>query len=104
MSRPPRFVKPAPLTPGDRVAVVAPAGPLDRESLDAGLQVLAERYDVAWDAGLLSRTRYLAGEDVRRERELAAALADPRVRGVVAARGGYGSIRLLSRLWPSVNG
>lgn len=104
MSRPPRFVKPAPLTPGDRVAVVAPAGPLDRESLDAGLRVLAERYDVLWDAGLLSRTRYLAGEDVRRERELAAALADPRVRGVVAARGGYGSIRLLSRLWPSVNG
>jgi muramoyltetrapeptide carboxypeptidase len=104
VSRPPRFVKPAPLTPGDRVAVVAPAGPLDRESLDAGLRVLAERYDVLWDAGLLSRARYLAGEDGRRERELAAALADPRVRGVVAARGGYGSIRLLSRLWPSVNG
>jgi muramoyltetrapeptide carboxypeptidase len=104
VSRPPRFVKPAPLTPGDRVAVVAPAGPLDRESLDAGLRVLAERYDVRWDAGLLSRTRYLAGEDVRRERELAAALADPRVRGVVAARGGYGSMRLLSRVWPSVNG
>ncbi len=104
MSRLPRFVKPAPLTPGDRVAVVAPAGPLDRESLDAGLRVLAERYDVAWDAGLLSRTRYLAGEDGRRERELAGALADPRVRGVVAARGGYGSMRLLSRLWPSING
>ena len=103
MSRP-RFVKPARLAPGDRVAVVAPAGPLDRESLDAGLRILAKRYDIAWDAGLLSRTRYLAGEDGRRERELASALADPRIRGIVAARGGYGSMRLLSRVWPSVNG
>ena len=100
----PRFVKPAALSPGDRVTIVAPAGPLDRETFDAGLRILAGRYDVAWDPGLLSRARYLAGDDVRRGNELAAALADPSVRAIVAARGGYGSMRLLPRLWPSVNG
>jgi muramoyltetrapeptide carboxypeptidase len=98
------FVKPHRLAPGDPVAVIAPAGPLDRESLDAGLRILAERYDVAWDASLLSRARYLAGDDGRRERELTAALGDPRIRGVVAARGGYGSMRLLSQVWPNVDG
>jgi muramoyltetrapeptide carboxypeptidase len=77
VSAAPRFVRPRPLASGDRVAVVAPAGPLDRASLDAGLGILAGRYDVAWDRGLLSRARYLAGDDARRGRELAAAMADP---------------------------
>lgn len=99
-----RFVKPAPLARGDRVTVVAPAGALDRGAFEAGLGILAGRYDVAWDPGLLSRARYLAGDDARREHELAAALADPRTRAVVAARGGYGSMRLLARLWPEVDG
>jgi muramoyltetrapeptide carboxypeptidase len=101
---PSRFVRPRPLAPGARVAVVAPAGPLDRDSLDAGLRILAGRYDVTWDPGLLSRTRYLAGDDHRRGAELAAALADPRIGGIVAARGGYGSMRILSHVWPSVDG
>src|SRR4029453_2126762 len=86
-----RFVRPRALAPGDRVAVVAPAGPLERESLDAGLRVLGERYEVSWDPGLLSRVRYLAGDDGRRGGELAAALADPGIRGIGAARGGDGS-------------
>src|SRR5262245_60305973 len=98
-----RFAKPRPLVPGDRIAVVAPAGPLDREIFEAGLRILGKRYDVAWDASLLSLTRYLAGDDGRRGGELAAALSDPRVRGVVAARGGYGSMRVLPRVWPAAD-
>jgi muramoyltetrapeptide carboxypeptidase len=98
------FVKAPRLAPGDRVAVVAPAGPLERESLDAGLRILSTRYDVAWDPALLSRARYLAGSDGRRGGELAAALTDPGIRAVVAARGGYGSMRLLPELWPRANG
>src|SRR5262247_2816852 len=99
-----RFVKPHPLAPGDRVAVVAPGSPLERDSLDAGLRVLGDRYAVSWDPGLLSRVRYLAGDDRRRGGELLAALADPGIRAVVAARGGYGSMRLLAEVWPHVNG
>jgi muramoyltetrapeptide carboxypeptidase len=104
VSGPSRFVKPRALAPGDRVAVVAPAGPFDRESLDAGLRILAGRYDVVWDRGLLRRVRYLAGDDDRRGGELGAALADPRIRGIVAARGGYGSMRILPRVWPIASG
>jgi muramoyltetrapeptide carboxypeptidase len=98
------FLKPHPLQAGDRIAVVAPAGPLDREAMDAGLRILAGRYKVEWDPSLLSRNRYLAGDDARRGSELAAALADPEVPGVVAARGGYGSMRILSKVWPSAGG
>jgi muramoyltetrapeptide carboxypeptidase len=95
------FAKPPRLAPGDRVTVVAPAGPVERESLEAGLRVLAGRYEAKWDPGLLSRARYLAGDDARRADELRAALGDPRARAVIAARGGYGSLRLLPRLWPA---
>jgi muramoyltetrapeptide carboxypeptidase len=80
------------------VAVVAPAGPFDRESFEAGLRVLAARYRPRWDAGLLGRHRYLAGGDARRLDELASALADDDVRAVFAARGGYGTMRLLAKL------
>ena len=97
----PAFAKPPRLEPGDRVTVVAPAGPVERESLEAGLRVLAGRYEATWDLALLSRARYLAGDDARRAGELCDALGDPLVKGVIAARGGYGSLRLLPRLWPA---
>ena len=35
------------MEPGDRVMLVAPSGPFDRRSFDAGLAVLGRRYDVA---------------------------------------------------------
>ncbi len=94
------FRRPPRLVPGDRVAVVAPAGPTDRESLEAGLRILGSRYALEWDPGLLSRARYLAGDDARRAAELGRALGDPGIAAVVAARGGYGCLRLLPALWP----
>jgi muramoyltetrapeptide carboxypeptidase len=90
--------KPLPLRPGDSVRVVAPAGPFDRESFDKGLAVLSERYRVTYDPGIFSRDRYLAGADSRRLVELDHALRDPAYRAVFAARGGYGSMRLLPEL------
>lgn len=92
------FVHPPPLRPGDTVRVVAPAGPFDRESFEAGLAVLRRRYDVRFDEGLFSRDRYLAGTDARRQDELQAALDAPDARAVFAARGGYGAMRLLPKL------
>src|SRR5262249_9458224 len=65
---------------------------------------LAGRYNASWAPALLSRTRYLAGDDGRRGAELAAALADPEIRAIVAARGGYGAMRILPRIWPHANG
>lgn len=86
------------LRPGDRVAAVAPAGPFDRPAFEAGLKAIAERYRVHFDSGIWARHRYLAGSDVRRLAELSAALADPQVKAVFCARGGYGALRLLAGL------
>ena len=80
------------------MAIVAPAGPFDRPAFEAGLLVLAERYAPSYDEGCFARTRYVAGDDARRLDELGAALGDETVRAVFAARGGYGSLRLLAKL------
>jgi muramoyltetrapeptide carboxypeptidase len=97
------FRKLSAVRPGDSVAVVAPAGPFDKAALETGLAVISGRYRVSYDEGIHSRNRYLAGDDNRRFTELTSALADPAVKAVFCARGGYGAMRLLPRLasWAS---
>lgn len=95
------MLSPARLAPGDLVAVVAPSSPFDDEKLRRGVSWLAERYRVRVRDDLFAKHGYLAGDDARRRDELAAALADPEVRAIVAARGGYGATRFVADLdWP----
>jgi muramoyltetrapeptide carboxypeptidase len=94
----PSFRKPHALRPGDSVAIVAPASPFDKAALEVGLDVLRQHYRVRYDERIHSRNRYLAGDDNRRFAELTSALADPDIKAVFCARGGYGAMRLLPRL------
>jgi muramoyltetrapeptide carboxypeptidase len=89
---------PPSLRPGDTVAVVAPASPFERGDLERGVAWLRERYDVRVDPSVLSRHGYLAGDDGRRAAELVAAMEDAGVRAIIAARGGYGTMRILDAL------
>ena len=100
----PTFRKPHSLCRGDPVAVVAPAGPVERQALEPALAVLGERYAVRLAPDLFDRHRYLAGSDSRRLNELSVALNDPDIKAVFCARGGYGSMRLVSRLAPLAAG
>src|SRR5207302_857483 len=93
-----RFQPPPALHPRDRVAVIAPASAFDRASFEAGLALINARYRAEHGPGVFERHRYLAGDDARRLGELTAALADPDIRAVFCARGGYGATRLLGRL------
>jgi len=96
----PPLVKPKRLSPGDTVAMVAPASAtfktveLDvaRESLEAlGLKVKIGGH-------LLDRHGYLAGQDKDRADDINRSFADPVVRAVLPIRGGWGSSRLLPYL------
>ena len=85
---------PPPLRPGDTIAVVAPSSPFEHVLGWRGLGFLAERYRLRYDRkALFARRGYLAGDDARRREALAAALADPDVAAILAARGGYGANR-----------
>jgi len=92
------FQPPPAVHPRDRVAVIAPASAFDRASFEAGLALIGARYRAEYGPGIFERHRYLAGDDARRLSELDSALADPDIRAVFCARGGYGATRLLARL------
>jgi len=94
--------KPRALTAGDRIAVVAPASPFQTEELHAGVEELrALGFDVHYDTSVFERTSYTAGAPDVRATALKHAWADPAIAGIVAARGGYGSVQLLPFLAPS---
>ena len=90
------------LRAGDRVAVVAPAGPVDPDRLARGLEVLRDwglEIDVL--PGVLGRDErlpYLAGADAGRAKDFRAAWLDPAYAAVFCARGGYGVQRMLQHL------
>ncbi len=85
------------LRPGDRVALIAPGGAVDPLRVEGAVRLMESRgLRVAVRDDVTDTCRYLAGEDARRCGELLWALADPEIRAVFLARGGYGSQRLLA--------
>ncbi len=92
-------IKPPALRPGDTVAVVAPAAAIERSYLERGVNALrAMGFRVKVSERVLDRAGVLAGPDADRAAELQAAFADDSVRGIFAARGGYGCGRILPLL------
>jgi muramoyltetrapeptide carboxypeptidase len=89
----------AALRPGDRVAVVAPSGPVDPAGLDAGVRWLRGLgLDVRLGAHVRDRHGFFAGDDAARAADLRAAWCDPEIAAVLCARGGYGAVRVLDHL------
>src|SRR5690606_41687066 len=88
------FVRPPALRPGSHVRVIAPSSPFDMQDFARGVDRLRARYRVSHDDEIGARRHYLAGDDARRRRELEAAIDDPDVDAIVAARGGYGAMRI----------
>jgi len=89
-------IKPPKLNPGDTIGVAAPAGPFDPELFEKGVSALgAMGYQVFQPRGLTLQDRFLAGSDSHRAGRLNDMFADPAIKGIFCARGGYGSMRIL---------
>lgn len=93
------LLKPAPLRAGDRVRLIAPAGPFARDRMASGVAVLEALGLVPLvSEGAFTRDGFLAGSDTRRAEELTRALEEKESRAVWCIRGGYGTARLLPSL------
>lgn len=94
------WLKPNGLKPGDTIAMVAPAGPADREVvLSCKEQWEKSGFRVQCNERMLDRKKdYLAGNDDERADELNKAIHDPTVRAIFPVRGGYGLTRILDRI------
>jgi muramoyltetrapeptide carboxypeptidase len=101
------LTRPRRLQAGDRIAVVAPSGPVCADRLSKGCAILRSwGLDVVVGrhvADVDNRFGYLAGTDQDRASDLQEAWLDPTVAGVICARGGYGSERIVERLdWGAI--
>ncbi len=99
----PKLLKARAISPGARIGIAAPAGPVDPDTLCAGEEVWRRAgFETCRRDDIVARDGYLAGDDARRADELMELWRDPSVDAIVCARGGYGSPRILARLDPGV--
>jgi muramoyltetrapeptide carboxypeptidase len=91
--------KPRALSPGDRLAIVAPASPFTREEFDSGVREIRRLGFVpVYEDSVFARQRYVAGSAAMRAAAIDAAWRDPSIAGLIGVRGGYGSAQLLPLL------
>jgi len=98
--RPPRIAR------GQTLGVVAPAGPVRLDRLRDGLERLGDVFRIELAPSLTAPrdpavASFLAASDDVRAAELSRMIADPDVRAILLARGGYGITRILPRLDPA---
>ena len=92
-------IRPRALGQGARVALVAPAGPVDAERLEISVgRCRALGLEPVVLPAACARHGYLAGTDAMRLADLQAAFDDPSIDGIWALRGGYGTLRILDAL------
>jgi len=92
-------VRPPALLAGDTIGVVAPASNLKRDWFAAGVRELERLgFKVKYLDSIFEKGRFTAGSDRRRADEVNRMFADTEVKAIFAARGGYGSARILELL------
>lgn len=97
-------LRPPALRRGAKIHIAAPSGPVPKERFEAGLARLKACLpdaEIELADNLWHEQGYFAGDDRTRLRNLQAALADPSVDAIIAARGGYGLGRILGNLDPA---
>lgn len=93
------IVRPRALSIGDTVGIIAPAGPIEADALEAGCRELrAMGYKAFYLPSILDRDMYFAGSVERRLDELHEMFRREDVRAIICARGGYGCNYLLPGL------
>lgn len=93
------MLKPRALKSGDRIAVVAPASPFDREQFERGLgELRGLGFEPFFDQSVFERSGYLAGAPTLRAEAILTAWNDPSVAALIGVRGGYGSVQVLQHL------
>lgn len=92
-------IKPRRLSPGDTVGITAPACWVDTEQVKEASTILEKMgLQVRLGDTLFMQYGYLAGTDEARAGELNAMFADPAIKAIICARGGYGTGRIAELL------
>src|SRR4029079_732128 len=91
--------RPFRLRSGDRIALVAPGSSFKGEDLTAGVAELKTLgFDAVYDERVFERGPFVAGSPATRAAVIEAVWRYPKIRALIAIRGGYGSAQLLPLL------
>jgi muramoyltetrapeptide carboxypeptidase len=90
--------QPPHLKKGDKIAIVCPAKKLPGK-IDAAIEVFKQwGLQVKLGESVYASSNQFAGTDTLRTTDLQRFLDDPEIKAIVAARGGYGTLRIIDEL------
>lgn len=96
-----QITMPAPLCPGDTIALVSPSSKVKHEYIDnAAARLRSWGYEVLIGEHAYGAHGNFAGTPAERLADLQGALVDPSVKAILCTRGGYGAVHLLESLPP----
>ncbi|MDL4838864.1 S66 peptidase family protein [Aquibacillus rhizosphaerae] len=92
-------LRPVRLHKGDTIGIIAPAGPPKVNQLKNGISYLQSLgLNVKIGKHVFDTYGYLAGTDEDRLHDLHEMFADHHIKGIICARGGYGTARIASQI------
>lgn len=92
-------LQPNRLQKGDTIGIISPSGPYREGQLEKALPFLKKlglNYKIGENCH--KRWGYLAGSDEERLADLHAMFADPDIKAIICARGGYGAARITDKI------
>jgi muramoyltetrapeptide carboxypeptidase len=97
------MITPNPLKPGDKIGIVAPSRKVTSGDLENAIKLLTERgFNVVLGENIFNTHNQFAGHDEIRARDFEQMIANPSIKAILCARGGYGTVRLLEKLNPEI--
>ena len=82
------IIRPQKLNSGDKVGVVAPAGPVNKKQLEKGLEVISEMgFEPVLGNFVHERSRFLAGTDSQRAKDVMDMVRNRDIKAIFCARG-----------------
>lgn len=93
-------IKPRALQRGATIGIIAPAGPVnDPAAVQKGVKLLEDLgFNVSPGRHIWKQEGYLAGSDDQRLADLMDMFSNRQIEAILCLRGGYGSMRLLSKI------
>lgn len=94
------LIKPKKLNKGDTIGIIALSGAIEsKENILRAKKYFEDKgFKVILSENIFDKNRYLAGTDEKKVEELHKFFANPEIKMILCARGGYGTIRILDKI------
>jgi muramoyltetrapeptide carboxypeptidase len=91
-------IQPSPLKTGDKIAITCPAKKLPNPMTDAVKLLTSWGLEVVLGETVNASYHQFAGDDKLRAKDLQRFIEDDSIKAIIAARGGYGTIRIIDQV------